>query len=498
MMAAKDDRQQREDEYLASWGISSELLSENGIFVINGTLPFTYRDEDGYAENILYCKYGTPDNKRRRVVEDFVGRSKLYGMDKCQGSESVHIFMDEMEALSGMDAGIENCVSVPGLDRMDWLDTCWDFLERFERITIVSDGSEKGNAMADALTTRLDCYAIYRADLGGKSANAKLREDGKKALLDTVMAAKEVPAYGLLNAADIRPIDFSHVPKIKSGFSVLDMAIGGFLYGDLSIWTARTGEGKSTLLSQILVEALDDGHNVCAYSGELRADRFMHILNVQLAGESHLRQEKSYGRDEIVVPKDTLDAMRNWYRDRLYVYDNTVKEGGEENGILKAFDLAVRRYNCRVFLVDNLMTARFSGRGDDFLRQQSAFVGRLKEFATKYNVHVHLVAHPRKNTGAGLDSYDIAGTSDIPNYADNVFALEKIPEEDRGVKMCDATLKITKNRWDGAVKAIALNFNQADRRFYLPNVGNVRVYGWLPHQERFGETISGGSPFQEE
>ena len=47
--------------------------------------------------------------------------------------------------------------------------------------------------------------------------------------------------------------------RVLSGIPTLDHVLGGFQYGDLTVWTGRRGEGKSTMMNQIALEALDRG-----------------------------------------------------------------------------------------------------------------------------------------------------------------------------------------------------------------------------------------------
>ena len=78
------------------------------------------------------------------------------------------------------------------------------------------------------------------------------------------------------------------------------------------------------------------------------------------------------------------------------------------------------------------MSARFGASNDgDFYRGQSNFVGRLVEFAKREEVHVHLVAHPRKNDGkAMLDADEVGGSGDITNRAYNVFSLQRLTDQE--------------------------------------------------------------------
>jgi hypothetical protein len=141
----------------------------------------------------------------------------------------------------------------------------------------------------------------------------------------------------------------------------------------------------------------------------------------------------------------------------------------------------------------NLMTCRYGTDSDNnFYRMQSNLVGQLVEFAKRYDIHVHLVAHPRKSNG-GLDNDDVAGSGDITNRADNVFSLERLSESDKKSHNCDTMLKILKNRVEGASGKIGLNYDPISRRLYMPSKGNTRVYGWeKPADEQDFYEIDGG------
>ena len=69
-------------------------------------------------------------------------------------------------------------------------------------------------------------------------------------------------------------------------------------------------------------------------------------------------------------------------------------EENQAKSILKVFTMAARRYGCKLYLVDNMMTSLSDA--DEEMRAQAVFVNALKKFAVRYSVHVLIVAHPRK------------------------------------------------------------------------------------------------------
>lgn len=140
-----------------------------------------------------------------------------------------------------------------------------------------------------------------------------------------------------------------------------------------------------------------------------------------------------------------------WWRGSFLLYDIGTSTYHDAASILRVFRYAHRRYGAKVYLVDNLMTARFRGSDRDFYRAQSEFVAELASFAHDNNVHVHLVAHPRK-TDRIDDSDEVAGIGDVTNLADNVYALAK---ENRPDRQQDCVLTILKNRFFGERGAIS-------------------------------------------
>ena len=82
-----------------------------------------------------------------------------------------------------------------------------------------------------------------------------------------------------------------------------------------------------------------------------------------------------------------------------------------------------KRYGVRVFVIDNLMTIESDLK--DKYEAETDTVKKLKAFAKKYNVIVHLVAHPRKSMNENITKDDVAGSANITNLADYVTAIEE-------------------------------------------------------------------------
>lgn len=359
---------------------------------------------------------------------------------------------------------------------------CEMFLMQFPYVLLVSADPSRRAAMERAARALFPNVVLLRVEDKGFRGCASVRElrdsFGVKAVDQLLLEAVELPCSGLLDLADVKQPDFSGMDKVLSGIPNLDRALGGFYLGELSVWTGKRGEGKSTILNQMLLESIDQGYPVCAYSGELPAWKFKYWASLQAAGPDNIRVQKD-ARSGREVPSPTPFAQRlidDWWRGRYLLYDIGSNTFHDTAGILRIFQYAYRRYGARVFLVDNLMTARFKTGDRDFYRAQSEFVAQLAGFAHNNQVHVHLVAHPRKTERID-DSDAVAGIGDVTNLADNVFSMEKDDREDTAQ---DSILTILKNRfWGEKGRSIGLCFEKRSKRFYKSGTGSPnKAFGW--------------------
>ena len=246
-----------------------------------------------------------------------------------------------------------------------------------------------------------------------------------------------------------------NVTYIKSGITQLDKFIKGFAIGELSVWSGGNGSGKSTLLSQIAIESFRKGSNVLMFSGELKDSRLMKWMNLQICGKSNLYYNEQY---DFYYPKDKQKTME-YSNNKLFVYDNEL--GNDINQILFAIYEAVKTKDVKMVILDNLMSMNLSSYGTDKYDIQTKLITDLSDMAKRLNIHIHFVCHPRKSTSF-LRKYDISGTADLTNIADNVFIVHRVNNDfkkqtqemfkwksDHEIYNFDNIVEICKNREQG-------------------------------------------------
>ncbi len=396
-------------------------------------------------------------------------------------------FCDSLVTAS--DIGV-NAVCLGTGSSWDDVPRCRPFLEAFPFIVIVSPNAIARDEMHEALLPRLPAMCLYEIGDAGfrgcKTITEYISVYGRKELLSILSGAEELPAYGLLNLARVPKQNLLTIPRTLSGFPRLDKGILGFLEGRLSIWTGKRGIGKSTLVSQMLLESLNQGHVVCAYSGELPKEQFREWMYLQAAGPEHIAYQTDLPTGKRVAVANALadKQISDWMDERYWLYDLDRNTRHDPEMILSQFEYARMRYGADTFLVDNMMSVDLAtARDRDYYRAQADFVQQLSTFAKRRHVNVHLVVHPRKSSGksGAVDNDDISGSGDITNKADNVFFLTRHNRVVDGKSVEAPLLVILKNRDFGTRGDVWLDFDGKSRRFFQYKAGSAnKRYAWDP------------------
>lgn len=465
--------------YLQKRGFSKETWERRGVGEVDGNVAMPYY-ENGKLVLVKFRPSHKPKEGEKKGWREAGGKPVFWGMDLCTPDKPLVIVEGEMDALALDEAGIKNVVSVPsGVEDLNCIEECWEWLNRFNQVIIWVDSDEPGQKLQRSLINRIGDWRCSIVICDRKDANEVLHFDGKEAIQKAIIKAVEIPKQGLIRLADVPVFELSKMTRVRSGIPELDKVTGGFFLGNTSLWTGISGHGKSTLVGQIILEAIDQGFPVCAFSGELIAQLFRYWVDLQAAGPRFLEMRyDSIMEKEVAHPKkETVQYIRLWYRDLFFLHDSY--GGTTDETLLDVFEFAVRRYGCKVFLIDNLMMTALSGSERDYYHKQSQFLGKVMAFDRKYGTHTHIVAHPRKTEGRIKSKNEISGSNDLGNRPDNVFSVYRLTKDEREKEGFDSAIDVFKARFMGGQDvSIGLNFDDNCKRFSSTR-GGIKDYSWI-------------------
>lgn len=480
--------------YLEGRGISKEIAERYEITALNNkpnVMVFPFFNEYGKIEFIKYrnMNYKKGRDKSKEWCESEC-KPILFGMKQCTDFDTLVITEGQLDSLSVAQSGIKNAVSVPlGARGFTWIPNCWDWIVKFDTVIVFGD-MEKGHmTLLDDLLQRLPnrIKAVRTEDyMGEKDANDILRAFGEDAIRECIANAIEPGIDYVIELADVKRKNDDDELKIKTGILEFDETLkGGIRCGQLLLLTGKSGEGKSTLASQILAEALDQGLKVFAYSGELDNDDFQECIDSQIAGDDNMIGKKNeFGQYDYYLDEEVEQRIKDWYRGRMFIYDNNRITVKDRPKLLDLVRHVVIRRGVQLVLIDNLMTAmEFVKSQNDLHLAQTNFVSELKEIAQQYHIAVILIAHPRKQgtdkdaDEKDLTNDDIAGSSNIGNLSDIIASYYRAAAD----KDYDSVFQVTKNRKTGKLRkgkdAIHLLYSQKSKRIKGERCLEKR-YGW--------------------
>lgn len=492
---------------------AAELLKERGISLdICNRYKLTVQKENqnvvvfpfyNDAGELITVKYRNMRHVKGKGSKEWFEKDTqpiLFGMDQAKDfSKPLVITEGQIDALSLAECGVPNACSVPnGCTSFTWVAPCYDWVMKFQSITVMGDCEHGKLTLVEEISKRFR-LPVKRVPMesyyGLKDANDILRQYGKETLLDSFNTAQEYMIPHIKRLADVQSIDFSALPRVRTGVQRLDDTLGGFFYGQVILLTGKRGEGKSTFMGQLILEAIDQGNTVLAYSGELTASHFKNWIDFQAAGSSGVVNHGTSEKPMYRIKPDAQERINRWYEPHAYIYDNESVYGEEMEAITETIENAVVRYGINMVCIDNLMTAMDLDAKDDLYQAQSKFVKKLKEIAVRYNIVVLLVAHPRKVKDGEVDNDAVSGSSDITNRVDTVLVYSRANSDD---SISRSTLKLYKNRINGKLiikEPIEMVYSESSKRITPTDQTMQKHYGWENTETETTATWADTLPF---
>ena len=298
----------------------------------------------------------------------------------------------------------------------------------------------------------------------------------------------EIPELGKkwLTMKSIEKLDLTQLKGVKTGYTELDRNIVQLNYGEVTLLSGGNASGKSSWLNSLLLNIANQGVPNALWSGELPERILKTWIQMAAAGKNNLRQSQ-YGSGKYYVPSNIGAKIDDWMEPLFYIYNSEYGNTWEQifHDMTELLKLGVK-----VFTLDNLFSLDIDLLEGDRNNKQKELILQIKKFAKVNDVHIILVAHPRK-TMAFLRKNDISGTSDLTNAVDNVFIMHRVNNDffragaeffgEATINMYRGfgnVLEVAKNRMYGIVDLmVGMQYEIESRRFKNTTEENVQ-YGW--------------------
>ena len=357
------------------------------------------------------------DKSKMRQVKD--AEPCLFGWDRInERTREVAITEGEFDAMALWQNKIDALSINQGAGNHQWIDSDWERLERFSKIYLCFDDDDAGKKGVGEVARRLGEDRCFIVTFPEKDANDYLKSGASETDFRACFEkAKTFDPEELVRASAFEDEVVAEFYPSEEGDPHPVLRLGAdhlwfrFRRGELSVWTGYNGHGKSQMLGQVMLGQMAQGEQVCVFSGEMQPSRLLKRV---------VRQATGFAEPQVPF----IRKVSRWLDDKLWLFNLT--GSAESDRLIAVFTYAVRRYGVRTFVIDSLMMiADIPEDGKGCLEAQRQFMRKLADFAKKFGVHIHLVAHPRKGVDerTGPGKQDTSGSGKITNMADNHWVV---------------------------------------------------------------------------
>tara|TARA_R110000824_G_scaffold120898_1_gene276650 strand:- start:95 stop:1768 length:1674 start_codon:yes stop_codon:yes gene_type:complete len=420
-------------------GISQAVVDDAKIGYDNRWIHFPFY-KDGEVVNI---KSRTADKQFRQAKN---AEKCFYRFDVMSGMETIIITEGEMDALSLVEAGYNNVVSVPDgaiapnsnpSDRkFSYLLSAEEHLMNATTIILAMDNDSSGNAMREELSRRIGREKCYRVNYpeGCKDMNEVLIKHGEDRLTEIITDAHPYPIDGVVLVDDVLEdaIDLLKTPDIKglsTGWEALDEYYR-VSTSELTIVTGVPNMGKSEWMDALMINLIqDNGWKFGIFSAENFPVKH-HLL--KLVGK--FTNKPFWGNDR--MDEKTARNSMNILNEHIK-FIGTQEDSVTMESILDQARILNFRYGLNGLVIDPWNTIEHKFRdGENETNYVSRVLASLNTFAKIHEIHIWVVAHPRKmesdnNRKPIVPSpYDISGSANFYNKADNCITVHRHKTED--------------------------------------------------------------------
>lgn len=350
----------------------------------------------------------------------------LYGQDDLEGGFARAVIVEgELDRLALRQMGCTApVVSLPDGAAAALKEGAKAALVPFDEIVLALDADKAGDDGAVRIAGEIGRFRCRRARLPRKDAGDCLRDGVGPA---EVMAAIDASAF--LAESLVKPVgawsDVLLAPPANprgwsTGHAGLDRLLGGYRGGEVTLLTAETGHGKTTLCIDLLRRVVEAGRGAL-------------LVPLETGGKSASRKMLSAvaGRIWDKIPSaDLPECVGRLCSMPAYILD---RYGDITIGLLRdEIAYAVRRHGVEFVIIDHLHFALGVRKaGEDERLLIDAVAHAVQTTALSHGIHVILVMHPAKirpgedgkqrTPGIG----DLKGSSGPAQFADNVAVLNR-------------------------------------------------------------------------
>lgn len=415
-------------QYLATRGISQSTADKMGLFGADKYFAKLDKHSDAIAfpyyreGKLVAVKYRSFPEKA--FTQDAGGAHDFFGIDNLIKGEPIVIVEGEIDALTLMEIGIPNVVSVPSGapikvadgrslpsedKRFSYVWNATEYLDAAPYVILATDQDTAGQALAEELSRRIGKEKCRLAKFPTKDLNELYLNDPSRNtegydparnIMDVLETAIPYPIAGLSSADTYADrLNDLYTKGSGKGFSTGYSSVDNIYTvapSQLTVVTGYPSSGKSNFVDQLMVNLArneDWKFAICSFENQPE----IHISRLM---ELYTKRRFFDGKDRMTQTEK--ERAFKWVNDHFVFIDTGGDEPSTIESILDRTKAAIRRMGVRGMVIDpyNYIDLKHNSTETEAI---SSMLSKVQKFVKTYDMHCWFVAHPSKIQRSGVE-----------------------------------------------------------------------------------------------
>lgn len=363
------------------------------------------------------------------------------------------------------------------------------WVEGFDKVIFMFDMDEPGRAAALECAQLLTPGKAAIASLPLKDANEMLMAGRGAEVISAIWDAKDYRPDGILYGADItlESLQSGDAHGYELPYPTLNEMLGGLRKAELTILTAGSGIGKSTLAREIAyhlhqTHGLTIGNVYLEESTKKTAQGYIAIHNNVPLGS--LRADK-----DILTAEAWDRSLAEVIQTRMFFYDHFGSL--DSDNLLNKLRFMAVSLEVDFIVLDHIsiVVSGQDGSGDE-RKDIDRLMTKLRSLVEETGVGIIAIVHLRQpegkphEEGGRVTLSQLRGSGSLKQLSDNVIAMERNQQdaEDKN----KSAIRILKNREFGDV-------GEADLLLYTKTTGRLKTAPYFSDATQAGGADASGS-----
>jgi twinkle protein len=372
----------------------------------------------------------------KAFTQDSGGAHDFFGIDNLVKGEPIVIVEGEIDALTLMEVGIQNVVSVPSGapikvadgrslpsedKRFSYVWNATEYLDAAPYVILATDQDTAGQALAEELSRRIGKEKCRLAKFPTKDLNELYLNDPSRDtegydparnITEVLENAVPYPIAGLSSADTYADrLNDLYTKGSGKGFSTGYSSVDNIYTvapSQLTVVTGYPSSGKSNFVDQIMVNLArneDWKFAICSFENQPE----IHISRLM---ELYTKRRFFDGKDRMTETEK--ERAFKWVNDHFVFIDHGGDEPSTIESILDRTKAAIRRVGVRGMVIDpyNYIDLKHNSTETEAI---SSMLSKVQKFVKTNDMHCWFVAHPSKIQRSGVeqprpDGMSIAGS----------------------------------------------------------------------------------------